>query len=44
MANMSTCAPTGSIHTPSISPHLLAAPNEAHRLLGLKGPVCRSAG
>jgi uncharacterized protein (DUF849 family) len=44
MVNIITCAPTSSIHTQAISPHLLLAPNEAHRLLGLKGPACRSAG
>jgi len=44
MANVITYAPTSPIHALRISPHLPVSPNEAHRLLGLKGPVCRSAG
>jgi uncharacterized protein (DUF849 family) len=38
-----TCAITGSIHTPSISPHLpvtpdeIATPDEAREILALKG-------
>ena len=32
-----TCAVTGSIHTPSMSPHLPVTPDEARALLKLKG-------